>query len=335
MNVDNEKKQGSRELVRLHADRLLKAGEQPTQALIRERIFEATGIKVSPNLVSDEMRGWWADLGMKLAAERGRPGIPEAVIDLSVSLWDLALEAAHDTLKSDREAAQNSVIIAEGRARTAEANASALQHQLELTQKELQHIQEQLQSAQNRGVDLEQMNADLSRDSREMAATNAGLRRDMAAQEERHGAEVERLRQGHSDEMERSNVAHSEEVRRLGAGHEADMAAMRADMARQAEAWDGARKHLMLETDRLRDSMKVETERINKERDEARQMESQIRIQRAEALEQVATLKGKLEQLDKELRRAQDGLLQQAKDHARELASAHAPSTRGPADKGA
>jgi hypothetical protein len=58
----------TRDLVKHYAAQLLDAGAEVSVATIRSRILEEHGVTASPNVVSDEVRQFWARTGPLLSA---------------------------------------------------------------------------------------------------------------------------------------------------------------------------------------------------------------------------------------------------------------------------
>lgn len=82
------------------ADALLVAGHRPTIDRVRMRLGRG-----SPNTINDHLDAWWQRLGSRLRDLPGRqfPELPERVGLRLQSLWNEALEAAHDSLRTTLE----------------------------------------------------------------------------------------------------------------------------------------------------------------------------------------------------------------------------------------
>ncbi|EGH71388.1 DNA-binding protein [Pseudomonas syringae] len=92
----------TRDLVKHYAAQLLDAGAEVSVATIRTRILEEHGVTASPNVVSDEVRQFWARTGPLLSARLRRPGIPEAVCEVLDSVWEVALNEATGAFAIER-----------------------------------------------------------------------------------------------------------------------------------------------------------------------------------------------------------------------------------------
>jgi hypothetical protein len=95
----------TRDLVKHYAAQLLDAGAEVSVATIRARILEEHGVTASPNVVSDEVRQFWARTGPLLSARLRRPGIPESVCQVLDSVWEVALNEATGAFAIEQAAA--------------------------------------------------------------------------------------------------------------------------------------------------------------------------------------------------------------------------------------
>ena len=84
----------TRDLVKYYAAQLLDAGSEVSVATIRARVLEEHGVTAPSNVVSDEVRQFWARTGPLLSARLRRPGIPESVCQVLDSVWEVALNEA-------------------------------------------------------------------------------------------------------------------------------------------------------------------------------------------------------------------------------------------------
>lgn len=93
------KKQTTYDKVFDAADKLLAAGQKPTQQYIRNEL--GTG---SLTTINKALNDWWQGLGQRLVEQRQRPDIPEPVFDSASALWQQALIYAEAQLAEQREA---------------------------------------------------------------------------------------------------------------------------------------------------------------------------------------------------------------------------------------
>ncbi|GGK82028.1 DNA-binding protein [Amphritea balenae] len=93
------KKQTTYDKVFDAADKLLAAGQKPTQQHIRNEL--GTG---SLTTINKALNDWWQGLGQRLVEQRQRPDIPEPVFDSASALWQQALIYAEAQLAEQREA---------------------------------------------------------------------------------------------------------------------------------------------------------------------------------------------------------------------------------------
>ena len=113
----------TRDLVKHYAAQLLDAGAEVSVATIRARILEEHGVTASPNVVSDEVRQFWARTGPLLSARLRRPGIPESVCQVLDSVWEVALNEATRAFAIERTAAVREADQANARATVAQDEA--------------------------------------------------------------------------------------------------------------------------------------------------------------------------------------------------------------------
>lgn len=306
--METTKKPSSRQLVRECAKELLEHGVEPTQTKIRDMIEERAGTKVSPNLVVEELRGFWADLGKELAAKLNRPGIPAPVVEAFEQIWCLAMDRANESLAREKQEAKELVERANTLSVAASERAEALEHQVEVLQAEGNQLRQQIGGQQDQ-LDAQTREVSRLNDELRLAATRiATLEADTASQTERHAEEIERMGEMHAQEIERLNASHLAEVNRLT-----------DERNRDAESWEGLRKHLMSETDRLRQASQAEIADLQRHLATAQRLESEHRVAREKASAEAVAAKTRLEVIDGELRRAQTALSEQAQKHAIEL----------------
>ncbi|WP_186214879.1 DNA-binding protein [Burkholderia gladioli] len=298
MSIEPEKKGRTRALVREIAERILKGGQNPTQMMIRKMVLEEAGITPSPNLVSDELNRFWVEIGKTLSNRQNRPAVPDQIAVMIEKIWDTALAEAGNALASERAAASLEADNARSAAEEAAAIANRSQADLKRAAKEIDHLKGLLEEVRTKVASLTAENAYLAQEKQRLESW-------VGQQDVAHQAELARI-----------TAAHTAEIKRLADAHATEVTTLREEIGKQSEAWDGARKHLMLESDRVRESMRRDIERITRERDDSRQMESQIRIQRSAVQEQNATLTGRLEQAEKDLTRAQNVIIEQNRELA-------------------
>ena len=307
-NRDNsdEKIPRTRELVQRFAAALLEEGQEVTQLDIRQRIYQGYGITASPNLVIDELRKFWTSEGPRLAARLQRQGIPDAVMERVDQLWDEALGAAKSTFQAERSRFEALASDAQSRMETAVAEAEALRQQLLLTQQEGRHRLESLEAAQ-------QQIATLRIEAQERLEELRRLRAETAQQQARYKAERDELKNAYEAELQRLSQAYEAALERLLAAHKEETGALRIDISRQAEIWEGTHNHLMNETSRVRDAARAEAERLGRELRQARDLIDQLRVQRSDAKEEAAELKGRLASTQQQLAKAEAALEQQVR----------------------
>lgn len=245
----------TRTLVREIAQELLAAGTKPTQAQIRALIEKRAGVRASPNVVADELDAFWSAFGAQMIDRYRAPGVPAVLTESFARLWQEALASAHAAFEADRRRAETDAQAArlEGQAvkdslgaendllRTdltlASQQAALREAALAATQAELRQTSESLDVARR----------DVERLAEQIEATRA----ERAAERADFLARLDAL-----DASRREAAAQAEAQRR------AEVAALAEQHKREADAWDGMRRHLMMETSRIRDAQKAELDAV-------------------------------------------------------------------------
>ncbi|WPP00917.1 hypothetical protein SFA35_05975 [Pseudomonas sp. HR96] len=88
--------------------------------------------------------------------------------------------------------------------------------------------------------------------------------------------------------------------------HQEENSALRAEVSRQADIFESTTNHLMMETSRVRDAAKLETERLTRELTHSRDLVDQLRVQRSDAKEESAGLRVQVESAAMQLRQLQN-----------------------------
>lgn len=288
----------TRDLVRHYAAQLLEAGGEVSISAIRGRILDDHGVNASPNVVGDEVKQFWARTGPLLSARLKRPGIPEAVCQALDSVWEVALneataayaiERAGHVQQADQATARAAAALQ--RAEHAEGRFVDQERQIALLSEQVQRLSAQLDKAQ---AQHEEVRSEL----REVMTQHQ-------QQAQRQATELARLQTSHQEEMGRFAQTHAAELTRLQAVHQEENGALRAEVSRQADIFESTTNHLMMETSRVRDAAKLETERLTRELAHSRELVDQLRVQRSNAREESAGLRAQAESAGLQLRQLQ------------------------------
>ncbi|WP_052469096.1 DNA-binding protein [Pseudomonas massiliensis] len=284
----------TRDLVRHYAGQLLEAGAEVSVTAIRARILEEHGVSASPNVVGDEVKQFWARTGPLLNARLKRPGIPEAVGQALDAVWDVALNEATAAYAIERshyqeqaERAQREAAEAQVEAEQATGRFADQERQIALLTEQVQRLHAQLDRAQAGSEALRQELGELTAQHRSL--------------DQRHRDELARIDTTHGAEQERLAETHAAELARLQAVHQAENAALRAEVSRQADIFEGTANHLMQETSRVRDAVRVETERLTRELSHSRDLVERLRVQRSDAKEEAAGYRAQVDSLAAQL----------------------------------
>jgi chromosome segregation ATPase len=288
----------TRDLVKHYAAQLLDAGAEVSVATIRARILEEHGVTASPNVVSDEVRQFWARTGPLLSARLRRPGIPEAVCQVLDSVWEVALNEATGAFAIERGAAVREADQATARAAVAQEEAEQARGRFADQERQIAGLTEQVARLTQKLDKEEATSAELREELRELTAEHHQL-------QTRQAEALNRLQVGHQEEMGRFVVTHAAELSRLQAVHQEENAALRAEVSRQADIFESTSNHLMMETSRVRDAAQADTERLGRELAHSRDLVDQLRVQRSQAKEESAGLRSQADSAAAQLHQLQ------------------------------
>jgi chromosome segregation ATPase len=288
----------TRDLVKHYAAQLLDAGAEVSVATIRARILEEHGVTASPNVVSDEVRQFWARTGPLLSARLRRPGIPESVCQVLDSVWEVALNEATGAFAIERAAAVQQADQATARAAIAQEDAEQARGRFADQERQIASLTEQVERLTRKLDKEEATGAELREELQELTAEHHQLQR-------RQAEELYRLQVGHQEEMGRFAATHAAELARLQAVHGEEQAALRAEISRQADIFESTANHLMMETSRVRDAAQANTERLGRELEHSRDLVDQLRVQRSQAKEESAGLRSQADSAAAQLHQLQ------------------------------
>jgi chromosome segregation ATPase len=288
----------TRDLVKHYAAQLLDAGAEVSVATIRARILEDHGVTASPNVVSDEVRQFWARTGPLLSARLRRPGIPEAVCEVLDSVWEVALNEATGAFAIEQAAAVQQADQANALAAIAQDEAEQARGRFADQERQIILLTEQVERLTRKLDKEEATSAELRDELQELTAEHH-------QQQRRRAEEFNRLQARHQEELGRFAATHVAELSRLQAVHQEENAALRAEVSRQADIFESTSNHLMMETSRVRDAAKLETERLTRELAHSRDLVDQLRVQRSQAKEDSAGLRAQAESAAAQLQQLQ------------------------------
>ncbi|AGN82315.1 MULTISPECIES: DNA-binding protein [Pseudomonas] len=300
--ISSDKRLSTRDLVHVYARKLLDAGREVRQADIRECIYVNHDIKASPNLVYEEIKKFWSEIGPVLSARLRRPGVPDAVCEKLDEVWDVALRAAADSHAVERKALEAEAAAAVVAAKVAQENERTASASLEAQRRELAGL---MADKERLTVQLDQVSADVRQLQAELADLNAKL----VTSSQSHSEEIKRLQEVHHGAIERTQEMHRGELERLqeqlkAANTATETAQAKAETARVAaeQHLEKTENHLMMETARVRDDERAKTERVSKELQQSLTLVDQLRIQRSKATDEAAEMRGRLEATQQGLR---------------------------------
>jgi RNAse (barnase) inhibitor barstar len=289
----------TRELVRHYAAQFLEAGAEVSGTAIRALIQEHHGVTASPNVVGDEIKQFWVRTGPLLNARLKRPGIPESVCEALDSIWGVALNEATQAYTIERSHYQQQAEQAQREAATAQEGADQAKERFADQERQITLLTDQVQ----------RVNAQLDR----TASENEVLKLELGELTKQYGKvaqihrnELDRAETAHQAEQERLASLHAAELARLQAVHHGENTALRVEVSRQADIFEGTTNHLMKETSRVRDAAKLETERLARELVYSRDLVDRLRTQRSDAKEESAACRAQAENIATQLHRLQN-----------------------------
>jgi chromosome segregation ATPase len=288
----------TRDLVKHYAAQLLDAGAEVSVATIRARILEEHGVTASPNVVSDEVRQFWARTGPLLSARLRRPGIPESVCAVLDSVWEVALNEATGAFAIERAHVVQQADQANARAAIAQEEAEQARGRFTDQERQIAQLTDQVARLTQKLDKEEASRAELREELQDLTAEHH-------RQQTRQAEELNRLQAGHQEEMGRFAATHAAELARLQAAHGEEQTALRAEVSRQADIFESTANHLMMETSRVRDAAQADTERLGRELAHSRDLVDQLRVQRSDAKEESAGLRAQVESAALQLQQLQ------------------------------
>lgn len=255
-------KLSTRELVIKYANEIKAAGDEPTPKKVLDLIFERTGRRSSPNLVTDELRKYREQAGKMAESVLQLQGIDAPFREVAVNLMGelikvsraiaekdtaIYIEQANDKLEAmarrvdeaERRREHDQTLIASANERVAQAKQTNIELESQLAK-----IEERLQQSQS---DVNGLRSELS----ELKAQSDRERVELMARVDLERAESKKALELKDAEMERRERS-----------HESDLQKMRDLVATQIEQLDAFRKAAAMETDRQRQVYAQEVEAL-------------------------------------------------------------------------
>lgn len=252
----------TRELVIKYANEIKAQGDEPTPKKVLDLIFERTGRRSSPNLVTDELRKYREQAGKMAESVLQLQGIDAQFREVAVNLMGelikvsraiaekdtaIYIEQANDKLEAmarrvdeaERRREHDQTLIASANERVAQAKQTNIELESQLAK-----IEERLQQSQS---DVNGLRSELS----ELKAQSDRERVELMARVDLERAESKKALELKDAEMERRERS-----------HESDLQKMRDLVATQIEQLDAFRKAAAMETDRQRQVYAQEVEAL-------------------------------------------------------------------------
>jgi|KBSMisStandDraft_5_1062788.scaffolds.fasta_scaffold100294_2 chromosome segregation ATPase len=263
------------------ADVLLIEGHRPTIDRVRMKLGRG-----SPNTINDHLDAWWSKLGARLRDIPGRefPQLPERVSAALQSLWNAALEGAHEALQASQTDREHRVSEQEralqARSQALDEREQSIEARARSVEESLSFAREQLNSGQRRIDELERAARTQLTDAEHHRARIAELE-----------AAVMELR----DTADRTRATYEAERARMEERHTATEAHWLGEVDRARQEAKGAAK----ESERVSRDLRARIEQLGREREALREdlLESRAQLKTAAAVRE--QLEGRLEALEK------------------------------------
>ncbi|WP_439878638.1 DNA-binding protein [Pseudomonas prosekii] len=282
----------TRQWVHDYATLLLEHGEEVRQSAIRELIAAEHGITASPNLVTDEIKKFWAKAGPTLSARLRRPGIPDDVCESFDNIWGVALNAAvagHDTerlqLQQQADSALASAVTARANEQAAIDKFFGQTREIEGLRMDKAFLAEQLQAN-----DVERKN--LTTRIKEISDQATAQQAVHTQEQQRLQGLIDRLLQQLTDLRSSSQ----QELTALAESHQNELVK--------------TQDFLMREAVRVRDEHKAKTEKLSKELEKESIEKEHFRLLRSKASDEAAELRGRLEATTRNLEKLEQNYAQ-------------------------
>jgi DNA repair exonuclease SbcCD ATPase subunit len=255
-------KLSTRELVIKYANEIKAAGDEPTPKKVLDLIFERTGRRSSPNLVTDELRKYREQAGKMAESVLQLQGIDAPFREVAVNLMGELIKVSRAIAEKD-----TAIYIEQ-----ANEKHQVMATRLEEAERRREHDQTLIASGNERVAQAKQTIADLQD---QLTKTNAWLEQEKSALESLRGefmslqADSDRERKELMARLELVRAESKEtlslkdaEIERVQESKKIEVQKMRDLVATQIEQLDAFRKTAALETDRQRQVYAQEVESL-------------------------------------------------------------------------
>lgn len=252
----------TRELVIKYANEIKAQGDEPTPKKVLDLIFERTGRRSSPNLVTDELRKYREQAGKMAESVLQLQGIDAQFREVAVNLMGelikvsraiaekdtaIYIEQANEKLhvmatrleEAERRREHDQTLIASGNERVAQAKQTIVDLQDQLT-KANAWLEQEKSALENLRGEFASLQAESDRERKELMSRLELVREESKETLSLKDAEIERLQESKKIEVQK----------------------MRDLVATQIEQLDAFRKAAALETDRQRQVYAQEVEAL-------------------------------------------------------------------------
>lgn len=257
-----DEKLPTRELVIKYANEIKAAGDEPTPKKVLDLIFERTGRRSSPNLVTDELRKYREQAGRMAESVLKLQGIDAQYREVAVNLLGELIKVSRAI--AERDAAIYIEQVNE-KLEVMARRVDEAERRREHDQTLIASANERVAQAKQTNIELESQLAKTEERLKQSQADVIGLRSELSelkAQSDRERMELMARVDLERAESKKALELKDAEMERREKSHESDLQKMRDLVATQIEQLDAFRKAAALETDRQRQVYAQEVEAL-------------------------------------------------------------------------
>lgn len=257
-----DEKLPTRELVIKYANEIKAAGDEPTPKKVLDLIFERTGRRSSPNLVTDELRKYREQAGRMAESVLKLQGIDAQYREVAVNLLGELIKVSRTI--AERDAAIYIEQVNE-KLEVMARRVDEAERRREHDQTLIASANERVAQAKQTNIELESQLAKIEERLKQSQADVIGLRSELSelkAQSDRERMELMARVDLERAESKKALELKDAEMERREKSHESDLQKMRDLVATQIEQLDAFRKAAAMETDRQRQVYAQEVEAL-------------------------------------------------------------------------
>lgn len=281
-----------------------------------DAVYEEIGRRGSAKVVQEYISDWRQEIAGRFVAGRTNPDLPEELVTesdrLLVAVWQLALGKADTAYAGAREQLAAAQRDMETKIAFAQERAGEFERETLTLKERLRGLESQL-SERNQSIEaMRQEQTETTTLLRTKAEENGTLREEIS----RLNAILEAERTSHDAALAAERRQHDEALARERERHESAIALERRraseEIEREREVAAGDRRHLMEQTDQIRQAARITQTALSGQLEEARTIADAFRQKAGNAEAQIAYQRGRAETAETELGKTKEllGLLQ-------------------------